>query len=423
MIFPAVIEIFGSNDLSNRILMMSEDQKICNILVVDDETYNLEAVERALRFQNGYTFQVYKTTSPLQALQMVREEQIHIIISDQRMKEMSGVEMLNQVSRLSPNTVRIILTAYTDRNDLLDAINVGKVYRYLTKPWNAEDLRMVVKDAVDYYALIHRNQTLTEELTRTIEELQESNKELKKLDDLKNRFMVVASHELRTPATIITSSLELLNNSAHQLDPQMKRVLHTALKGAYRLNEVLETLFEIVEANSQKLILNPVVVNLVDLFNLLLGRMAEQLNIRQLNIKMVFEENLMVLGDRHKLYQVFENLISNAIKYTPDGGHISIRGERLNGCIRITVQDTGAGIPSEELQRIFETFYQLENLNYHHSSRYDYLGGGSGLGLSLCKSIIKAHQGKIWAESEGIQKGSTFYVELPAYHADSAGAK
>ncbi len=397
---------------------MTEDQKICNILAVDDEIYNLDAVERALQFQNGYTFRVYKTTSPLKALDIIKEKQIHIILSDQRMREMSGVELLDRVSRLSPNTVRIILTAYTERNDLLDAINVGKVYRYLTKPWKIEELQMVIKDAVDYYALIHQNQTLTQELTRTIEELQESNRELKKLDDLKNRFMVVASHELRTPATIITSSLELLNNSAYRLDPQIRRVLHTALKGAYRLNEVLETLFEIVEANSQKLILNPVVINLTDLFNLLLGRMAEQLKTRQLNIEVKLGNDLIVLGDRHKLYQVFENLISNAIKYTPDGGQITIRGEKQNGCIRIAVQDTGVGIPSEELRQIFDTFYQLENLNYHHSSRYDYLGGGTGLGLSLCKSIIKAHQGKIWAESQGIQQGSTFYVELPSYHAD-----
>ncbi|MCB0293943.1 MAG: GHKL domain-containing protein, partial [Calditrichaeota bacterium] len=118
-------------------------------------------------------------------------------------------------------------------------------------------------------------------------------------------------------------------------------------------------------------------------------------------------------GTAEHLLQVFDNLLSNAIKYTPDGGHIRICARETDGQVLIAVRDNGIGIPDGELENIFKDFYQLSDARNHHSSKYEFLGGGAGLGLSLCRSIVKAHLGDIWAESEGQYLGSTFFVRLP----------
>jgi len=383
----------------------------CNILAVDDEVHNLEIIERLLTWENG--LKLYRTTNPFEALEMVQSLPIQIIITDQRMPEMTGIELLNQVIDLSPDTVRIILTAYTEVPEILDAINLGHVYGYITKPWNPEELRTMIQRARSHYNLITENRALASELQIKNELLEKKNKDLEKFNDLKNQFMLVASHELRTPATIITGSLEILASQKNSLNLSQFKIVQNALNGALRLNEIIETFFETIKFNSEVSVLHPTTINLGELISLVEDRFGPYLNTRKLMLISNVDDHLMVMGDQRKLYLVFENIISNAIKYTPDGGHIEVRGFTEEDQAHIIVKDSGIGIPAEELEKIFDTFYQLENVKYHHTSRHEFMGGGTGLGLSLCKSIIQAHHGKIWAESDGKATGSTFFVTLP----------
>jgi signal transduction histidine kinase len=125
----------------------------------------------------------------------------------------------------------------------------------------------------------------------------------------------------------------------------------------------------------------------------------------------------MMYGDAERLYQAFRNLVSNAIKFTPDGGIISIDGRKLPGFIEITVSDTGIGVSPDDQVHIFEKFRNLGNPQLHSSSKTKFKGGGPGLGLSIAKGIVEAHGGAIWVESEGYDEvkypGSTFHVILP----------
>jgi signal transduction histidine kinase len=125
----------------------------------------------------------------------------------------------------------------------------------------------------------------------------------------------------------------------------------------------------------------------------------------------------MIFGDPERLYQAFRNVVSNAIKYTPDGGRITIDGRLLPGFIETTVTDTGIGISPEDQEAIFEKFGQLGDLNVHSSSKTKFKGGGPGLGLPIARGIIEAHGGTIWVESEGHDEvrcpGSTFHILLP----------
>ncbi len=384
-----------------------------NILAVDDEVYNLQAIERSLRAMEGYVFNYYSSTNPVEALQEVKTRDIHLLITDQRMPSMTGIELLQEVLKYSPHTIRIILTAFTDTGEVLDAINLGHVYRYITKPWDTKDFTVIIRQALDYYTLTIENELLSRELQLKNQELQRGYESLKKLDDLKNRFMMVASHELRTPATIITSSLEFLNSNNANFTGIQTKILHNALRGSLRLNEIIETFFEMMNSDSNDKILNPTVIELKSLIELIVSRIQEYAKQRNIEITTLFTDNLTIMGDRRRIYLVFENLLSNALKYTQDNGLVEISGKRENTMVKVAVKDTGIGIPSEELENIFSTFYQLGDIQHHHTSKHEFMGGGTGVGLSLCRSILMAHHGKIWAVSDGSQKGSTFFVTLP----------
>jgi len=385
----------------------------CIVLAVDDEVENLNAIERVLHRDSE--FNVIKAVTPENALKIIQNEPVNLILTDQRMPGMTGIELLNKSMEYAPDAIRIIVTAYTETKEILDAINLGHVYGYITKPWKPEELRSTLYQAKRYCSLLTQNRSLTDELTLKNEILEQQNEELRQFSDLKNRFMVIASHELRTPATIITGSLELLMSQSENLNVSQKKILQNALNGTFRLNEIIQTFFETIRIKAGETILHPSVVDLKRLVDLVVDRFTPYMTERKLNFSNSMDKELRVMADQRKLYMVFENLLSNSIKYTPDGGSIECAGYVEDSQAKIEVKDSGIGIPRVELTKIFDTFYQLQNINYHHTSRYEFMGGGTGLGLSLCKSIIEAHQGKIWAESEGDGKGSTFFLTLPLY--------
>ena len=385
----------------------------CIVLAVDDEIENLNAIERVL--SRDSEFKIIKAVDPESALKIIQNEPVSMILTDQRMPGMTGIDLLNRSMEYAPDAIRMIVTAYTETKEILDAINLGHVYGYITKPWKPEELRSTIYQAKRYCSLVTQNRSLTDELTLKTEILEQQNEELRQFSDLKNRFMVVASHELRTPATIITGSLELLMSQSENLNVSQKKILQNALNGTFRLNEIIQTFFETIRIKAGETVLHPSVVDLKRLVDLVVDRFTPYMMERKLKFSNTMDKKLRVMADQRKLYMVFENLLSNSIKYTPDGGKIECAGYVEDSQVKIEVKDSGIGIPRVELTKIFDTFYQLQNINYHHTSRYEFMGGGTGLGLSLCKSIIEAHQGKIWAESEGDGKGSTFFLTLPLY--------
>lgn len=384
-----------------------------NILIVDDEKFNLDAIRRVLRKEKDYN--LYFANNGDEALDILRNNsQMHMIITDQRMPGMTGIELLQKSLRIAPFAIRIILTAFTDSNDMIDAINKGHVYRYIIKPWNPEELKINIKLGLDYYKAVAEKLKLVEELRIKSRLLEKQNVELRKLADMKSRFLVVSSHELRTPATIISGSLELLQINNKNLSNEQNKTLHNAISGSKRLNKIIETFFEMVKLDSQSSNFNLNDVYFNDLIRAVISRSKNIFDKRKLNVEILSEKQLWLRVDQKKIYMVFENLISNAIKFTPDSGKILISWEEQdNNFAKISIKDTGIGIPAEEQNKIFDTFYQLHNVNHHHSSDYEFMGGGPGLGLAICKQIIENHSGKIWVESKGKKQGSVFNVTLP----------
>ncbi|MCB0833474.1 MAG: hybrid sensor histidine kinase/response regulator, partial [Bacteroidetes bacterium] len=237
-------------------------QPLHDILVVDDEVDNLDLLKRTFRRD----YNVYTANSGVAAIELLQEREFAVIVSDQRMPEMTGVELLQKSHEMYPHTIRILLTGYTDINALVDAINMGHVYRYVTKPWSREEIVMTVRRAVEHYETTKQNFRLLDELKIKNEELEKNYLELKRLDELKTRFMVISSHELRTPASIISGNLELLMSGAMgDFSSEQLEIIENASKGTSRLIELIEDILSVLRIDSHQLKLNISSFNLKDL--------------------------------------------------------------------------------------------------------------------------------------------------------------
>lgn len=170
------------------------------ILIIDDERDNLEALKRMLRGQ----YDVSTTESPFDALRLIQSKLFHVIVSDQRMPEMTGVEFLEKAKKLSPLSTRILLTGYTDIESVIESINRGQIYRYVSKPWEPDELRMTLRQANEAFILKKALQDKNESLEKALGELT-------LLDKAKARFLSLVSHELNTPLTVLNSFIELLS--------------------------------------------------------------------------------------------------------------------------------------------------------------------------------------------------------------------
>jgi len=229
---------------------------------------------------------------------------------------------------------------------------------------------------------------------------------LKELEKIRQDFVANVSHELRTPLTTIKGYTETLLDGAlkEEVAPQFLQVIQ---KHADRLTKIVEDLLALSKIESKEFYLKWEPISLSGLIDDVSDFVKEAAQKKKISIsRSINPFSLKATGDRNYLEQVFINLLDNAVKYTPEGGEISIsaveKGERE---IQVSIQDNGIGIPQEDLSRIFERFYRVDK------GRSQELGG-TGLGLSIVKHIIQAHGGRVWAESQ-LGKGSTFCFTLP----------
>ena len=220
------------------------------------------------------------------------------------------------------------------------------------------------------------------------------------------QFSIDASHELRTPLTIMRGEVELALHSEKTLE-EYRRVLASNLEEIIRMSAIVENLLTLSKADLGRIELQHEVIPLHDVIRDLYEDseiLAEKKNIT-VSLDRVDEVN--VSGDKVRIRQLLLNLIDNAIKYTPENGNVSLELGQLNGMASISVRDTGIGIPSEEIPKIFDRFYRVDKARTRAL-------GGSGLGLSIAKWIADAHGGRIEVQSE-LHRGSTFTVYLPAH--------
>ncbi len=257
-----------------------------------------------------------------------------------------------------------------------------------------------------------------------LDDLREAYQTLARLDKTKLDFISIAAHELRTPLTVIQGYADVLRNNPHiKTDGTLSEIVEGIMHGATRLHEVVNGMLDISKIDTEALqvsrvpvLLQSVLAELRNQFAAVLAERKLTLYIRQIG------EVPYIEGDPNLIYKIFYQLYTNAIKYTPDGGTITVTYwltdvEDMGPSVAVVVQDTGIGIEPKHHKAIFEKFYQIGEVALHSSGKTSFKGGGPGLGLALVKGAVEAHGGMVWVESSGYSEqtlpGSAFKVLLP----------
>lgn len=253
------------------------------------------------------------------------------------------------------------------------------------------------------------NQTLEAEISqkkRLEKELRQQAESLSRANTLKDEFLAVVSHELRSPLNAILGWAQILRS--RQLDETIvSRALETIERNARSQVKLIEDLLDISRIVRGKLPLNIRPVNLVSVIRVTLDSVQLAVTAKNIEIRTVLDESAsLVSGDADRLQQIIWNLLSNAIKYTPKEGQIEVRLERISANAVITVSDTGQGIDPEFLPYVFDRFRQAERATTRHH-------GGLGLGLAIVRQLVEMHGGTVEANSPGEGQGATFTVQLP----------
>ena len=250
------------------------------------------------------------------------------------------------------------------------------------------------------------------ENAKLLVQLQDANADLLRLDRMKSDFIAIASHELRTPLGLILGHATYLKDLVPN---EFQEQIDTIVRSAMRLKDLIEDLSTIAhkEAGDSRVRSEP--FSMSELAQHVAARYQAEAESKQIDLSGdVPDDPLMVEGDREKIDLVLTNLIQNAIIYTDSGGQIGVKAEVSSGYVKVFVVDDGIGIPSDESDRIFERFYQVET----HLTRKH---GGMGLGLSIAKAMVDLHNGQIWCESKE-DVGSLFCFMLPMNKETAAAA-
>lgn len=372
-----------------------------SILVVDDEPQVLKSLKNLLRLE----YNVVGAAHATEAMEILQREKIHVVMTDHRMPETTGVELLRSVHERYPDVMRLLFTGYADVKAVIDAVNKGHVYRYITKPWDPQELQAILRDACTRQELIVERQHL-------VQELQKKNSELQQANELKSAFIKVASHEFRTPIAILSalSTLALLDqNNADVLTDHLQHIG----KAVDRLQRLVNQTISMLSTERFDAVLRRQAADLPTLLKLAADDVSPFIRIRQQEFHMKLAGDLGSISiDSEKIRHSLNHLLLNAIKFTPDRGSISMRAHCQGEGVVIEISDTGSGIAPESLPRLFEPFFTGFDVSRHSSGHYEHGARGLGLGLSVVRAFTEMHGGRIEVESE-VGKGSTFSIFLP----------
>ncbi len=352
-----------------------------HVLYIDDEDNNLKSFRASLRKD----FKVFTAIDAEEGLKIAQEEEVHVVIADQRMPGLTGTEFFEQLVKINPDPIRILLTGYSDIASVIDAINKGEVYRFIDKPWNIEQIKNSIRNAADIYFMRR--------------ELKEKNLRLQKLHSEMNQFVYSLSHELRGPLMSISGVSKLAKMELSE--PNVLEYFEMIDTAAGKLDDFIYKMLDFyrstkIDHKVSKIDFRAVVDHQMESYR-------NKFDLAPIHIEVQVNQREVFYSDDAKIRVILNNLFSNAVQFQKDGSEkrISLTIDVADEKAVIVVEDNGIGIEERYREEVFNLFSRATQKNV-----------GTGLGLYMVKEAVEQMGGQIILDSQP-DEGTTITVLLP----------
>lgn len=375
-----------------------------NILLIDDEVATLKTLSATLE-DMGH--KITPTMTGKEARDLIQRQQFDMVITDIKLPDTSGLDLLEIAKEFNPETAVIVITGHASIETAVEAINEG-AYAYILKPIAVNELETIIKNALREQQLLAENRKLVEGLQQSNIRLEETNRTLEQVSHTKSDFMAKMSHEIRTPLNSVIGFSEVLLGKTSPVDQtthdEFLNYIHVSAK---HLLHLINSILDLSKIESGKITSEPSEFDLAALLEDVKMSVLSMLHTKKQRLQVeVGKDVSFVFADETKIRQIFLNLISNSHKFAPVGGKIKVVCQMDDShSLYCSVIDNGIGISFKDHQRIFEEFAQI---SLSPSTR----GHGVGLGLSIARRLVEIHGGNIWVESK-LGRGSTFTFSIP----------
>ena len=357
--------------------------KKIHVLYIDDEDNNLKSFRATLRKD----FKIFTAINAEDGLRIAQQEEIHVCIADQRMPGMTGTEFFEQMVKINPDPIRILLTGYSDIASVIDAINKGEVYRFIDKPWNIEQIKNSIKNAADIYFMRA--------------ELKDKTLKIKKLHSEMNQFVYSLSHELRGPLMSISGVSKLAKLEIE--DPNILEYFELIDSATFKLDDFIYKMLDFYR--STKIDNKISEINFAEIVEQQMDAYRSKFDLSDFEISVNINQETIFFSDNSKIRVILNNLFSNSVQFQKREDSekrilISIKVEEA--IATIMVQDNGIGIDEKYQNEVFNLFTRATKKNV-----------GTGLGLYMVKEAVEQMGGKIELDSV-FSEGTTIKIELPS---------
>lgn len=378
-----------------------ESQRTSGVLLVDDEEFNLKVLRSFL----DDAWQVHEATSGAEALALAAEAPLDVVVTDQRMPGMTGIDLLEELRKRRPDVAGIVLTGYADMQVLESAINRANVFRFLRKPWDPGDVLQAVEQACTHVVQRRTIEKLVALLARRTDELHTSVEQLKTHQQLLlglERLGTIGqlasgiTHDLRNVMVALrTAEWEMAQTA---VSPALRETMTVGLSGVDNLLSMLQTIHEYARTGSLTLQVKAIDPAAVVKDAIAISRMDLLFRLRKVECA-VAPQLPKLQADRQKLTQVLVNLVRNALHATEDGAAVRVAARAVNGHVEFAVEDEGPGVPPDQREKLFQPFVSSKGEK------------GLGMGLYMAKLIVESHHGRILLAER--PKGARFEVIVP----------
>ncbi|MBI3221174.1 MAG: hybrid sensor histidine kinase/response regulator [Bacteroidetes bacterium] len=356
------------------------------VLYIDDEIDNLKVFKIAFQHEFSVTIE----SSPLKGVELIRNEEYEILIVDQRMPEMTGVEVLENAMQLQRDSVRILLTGYSDMQATINAVNKGKIFYYLSKPWKKEEVKGILLKAIDHFELTKKNRELISKLSQSVNELQV--------------FLYRASHDLKAP---ITTQLGLLNLLREEVSGESKIYVTKIEEVISRLEKTIDKIRELSDIGYEFVSKN-YTSEIAIVVEKKLEKWRDSLDQNNIQLKLNLQQSPNYILESNLLDMVIDELIENSINFSNKNlseKWIEVKTEFIpeSDLLILTVNDNGIGIEPNLIDEVTDPFF-----------RGTVVSTGNGLGLYIVKKVCELINGSITITSDGRQ-GTTVAISIPNF--------